>query len=216
MKSVNIIGSFPEKLIKKNSSLFLSIFFVFTVVLIISTSGCDSEGNDKAVPVKKLIESIDGETVVPRDANTLYVGPFDYKAGTGEISRMLYEKLNELLKIDGRLAVVDKDDNPDLTLLAKLTDFQVQGIDYNDVGKPQKQRMRILISLKMINNKKGKLIFYEDDIQSFREFSEVVPPVERGPEVRKIVIENMAQRIYQKIITGWYTEYLTPLEKGKR
>lgn len=177
-------------------------------------SGCASSQDEEGVNIRQVINKIDGDTVIPRDANKIYINHFSNKKFP-EISKKLVVNIKELLSMDGRLAVVDEREIADVELEGKIIDYQLQNITFGKVGNAEKKRMRIVASMGLINRRKKQLILYENGIQAFKEFSEVVPPIESEEKIKIIVIEMLARRISSKTITGWYSKYLTPIEKKR-
>ena len=76
--------------------------------------------------------------------------------------------------------------------------------------------MRIITTVQLIDTKRKGTIFFEKGIQSFKIFSDVIPPIETEEYILKIIIDDLAKRIFSKTITGWYTDRMTDIEKGKK
>ena len=200
----------------------LNYFILLLCLLIcIPAIGCSSDrqkdDNPATDAVKKVIKSMDGEPVVPREANRLYITFFQKNAAWSDITGRLVLKIREVITSDGRLAVVSDASSADLNLECVLTGYQIQNLDFDPGGRPIKKRMRITADVRMRDIAKKKLIFHEREIQSFVEFSDVKAPVSLEPQVREEVLENLAKRISSKTITGWYTKFMTPEEmRGKK
>jgi len=217
MKSINIIDHMFKKLIKKFSGgifLFVSVILFITIIFICSNCATGDKGDN--VSLSRILNKISGEPVVPREANKIFIPLFENKTRRAEIAEKLFNRINERIGMDGRLAVVSDEKIADLKLEGVITDFTVQNLEYGTVGKPVKQRMRILASVRCTDLMKKSLIFYENDIQAFKAFSQVIHPIESEELVLYDVISYLADRIAQKTVTGWYTNLLTPVEKGKR
>ena len=94
--------------------------------------------------------------------------------------------------------------------------YNIQALEYGNLGTPVKKRMRIITTVQLIDTKRKGTIFYEKGIQSFKIFSDVIPPIETEEYILKIIIDDLAKRIFSKTITGWYTDRMTDIEKGKK
>lgn len=164
----------------------------------------------------RLADKINGEPVVPRNANSIFIGEFDDLSGRPDIARRLFIKVKELINRDGRLAVVTGAGAGDLLLSASVTGFQIQAVEFGEQGVPVKKRMRLTASVKLLDTPRGKLIFRDSAVQSFLEYSETVPPLMSEYQAMDALIDSMAERIRAQTITGWYTEYMTPVEKGRK
>lgn len=181
----------------------------YSIIILICTSfACKSGVND-------FVKRLDGGPVVPRNAERLLITDFRVKAGNQQIPLSLVQKIKEFINLDGRLTVVEKG-TYDLLLKGEITGFFIQNTQYGEMGRPIKKRMRLTVSVILINQKRNKMIFYERDIQAFKSYSDVVPPIEQYDFVLDDVIEQMAKRISSKILSGWYTKHLSKIEKGKR
>ena len=200
--------------LRLNLCFYMIIVVFFPIFLTLIPMGCASSMKQEGGDVKNIINKIDGETVVPRDANKIYINPF-LSLKFPEISKKLVVNIKELLSIDGRLAIVDTREMADIELNGKIIEYQLQKIIFGKVGNAEKKRLRIVASIRLINLKKNQLILYENGIQAFKEFSEVLPPIQNEEYVKINVIKMLARRISSKTITGWYSKYLTPIEKKR-
>ncbi len=118
--------------------------------------------------------------------------------------------------MDGRLAVVSSPLETDLVLSGKVLSFTLQNLEYNEIGQPVKKRMRITASVKLLDRINMRTVFRDSDVQSFRTYSDILPPVENEFQVLNRVIDELAERIVSQTLTGWYTDKMTNIEKGKR
>ncbi|MFH0975742.1 MAG: LptE family protein [Spirochaetota bacterium] len=195
-----------------NKKILITAAFSFIVFL----SGCVSDENRKDHSVKDVLKNFKGEPVVPRQANKISVPVFNNLTGLSSISEELTVKLREQIRLDGRLAVVSENENADLILSGIIKEYQVQGLEYNGFDKPVKKRLRITASVKLFDMNNKNEIFYEKEIQAFKEFSEIKPPISSETLTLEKVLDDLAGRIAFKTINGWYTELMTPAEKGKK
>ncbi|MFC1670110.1 LPS assembly lipoprotein LptE [Spirochaetota bacterium] len=185
-------------------------------IFIIIVSACSAPESKDNSKILKVIKSIDGELVVPRTANKIRILPFGSSNKGKEISEKLLISIRKKINLDGRLSVVGNRDRADLKLDGRVRGFQIQPLEYGEYNRPVKQRMRIVVSVRLINLKGGKVIFHDRQIQSFKTFSDIVPPIKTEAEVLESVIEDLAERISRKAVTGWYTDKMTKSERGKK
>ena len=180
-------------------------------LLCIAVGGCASGRSS----LPKLIDDINGEPVVPRAANRILVPDFRSSIGMSTVAERLTLLVRERISMDGRLAVVKDGEKADLLLEGLVRDYEIQPMEIDRTGRPEKKRMRITASARLVDTAKGRVIFHDREIQAFEIFSDLLPPVRHESLVRESVIQNLARRIALKVITGWYTELMSEVEKGK-
>jgi len=181
-----------------------------------AVSGCATAGQGGDTVVHRILKDVNGEPVVPREANRIFIVPPGRSMENPEIAEKLFIRIRRNISMDGRLALVSERGGADLALEWCIRDFSRHNLVYGDMGRPVKKRIRVVAGLRMYDLKKGVLIFDEPDIQSFREYSDIIPPVETESAVIEYIIDNLANRITAKAITGWYTEFMTPAERGRK
>ncbi len=185
--------------------------FVETIMAFFAIACATPDGGGT---VSRIAGAINGEPVVPRHANSIVIGDFDDATARKDIAGKTAMKVRELVNRDGRLAVVPA--GGDLELFVALTSFQVQVLEFGPRGIPVKKRMRLTGSLKLLDAARNTIIFRNNAVQSFIEYSEITPPVTPEYLALDLLVERMAERIKAQTITGWYTEYMTKVEKGNR
>jgi hypothetical protein len=207
--------------IKRKPKLFSILVIVFLTALSFET-GCvswstkDIQAEKKESMLGKVFKSIDGEPVVPREANRIIVTDFWDNTHNPDICEKLSLRIRELINIDGRLAVVSSENDADLRLNGKVILYQIQPLKYNLMGLQIKKRMKIVAVVSLRDNLRKKDIFYDMPVQAFEEYSEIDPPITSEESMRLIVIENLSKRIALQTVTGWYTQLMTPEEKGRK
>jgi hypothetical protein len=190
---------------------------VFLAALFLgSCPGCGTGIGKEEVPIKSVLESMNGQPVVPREANRIWIPPFAGGAGTGMLGQRLALRLREYIAMDGRLAVVNEGKHADLVLNGTVLLYQVQPLAYDDLGVPVKKRIRMVASCRLLDIPREKVIFNEAEIQAFEIFSDTVPPLVTEESARERIMESLARRIALQTVSGWYTELMTPVEKVKR
>jgi hypothetical protein len=194
---------------KKTLLLILSIF-LFT-----GTVCADSQEKDQ-YRVKEILKSSTGEPVIPRGAHMIYIQNFLNKSGREQIENRLVRRIEKLISMDGRLAVVDSHSKTDLILSGMVLSFAIQNLEFNKIGQPVKKRMRIAASINLVDKINMRTVFRKSAIESFTTYSDILPPVEKEFQVVNRVIDELAERIVSKTLTGWYTDKMTDVEKGKR
>jgi hypothetical protein len=165
---------------------------------------------------ESLLDQLSGETVVPREANTIYLVPFKNATRYSALPDRINSKLGNLIVSDGRLAIHKEMDAADTVLEGKIKSLQTQPLTFNSFGREDKKRLRILVSVRLTDNKKQRVIFDDPEIQAFIEFSETTPPITSEIQATENLIDSLSKRIFSKIISGWYTNEMTNIEKGKK
>ena len=199
-------------IIHSNSVVRIIHSLVFGIILI---NSCSLVNNRESFQVKNVLSNIDGEPVIPREANKISIPFFYNHTEKPSISEKLTLKVRRFINIDGRLAVVSDTSNADLRLLGMIVKYKIQPVQYGAFGEPIRKRLRILTSVRLYDIKREAEIFFENEIQSFEIFSDALTPITSEIHVQDRVLENLARRISVKVIDGWYTKLLTPIEKGK-
>ncbi len=211
---------------KKQLSLYLPAAFIYScyktlnksihiLLIFLITLGCSVDRKKDGSTVKKVLNNINGEPVVPRDANRIIIPFFHNYTKEPSISEKLTLRLRKLISMDGRLAVVSKNDKADLRLAGMVVRYQIQPVQYGNFHEPIRKRLRIVASVRLLDMNKKREIFYGGEIQAFEVYSEVIPPITSEIQIQDMVLENLARRISNKVINGWYTDLMTPIEKGK-
>ena len=192
---------------------FLMIFCVAAWALICA---CITMPENNGSAVKDVLGKINGEPVIPRRANKIYIQDFSDFAGDLSVAQKTTIRVRDFIIQDGRLSVVSLIDNADVALFGKIVQYELQPIEYGEYRQPVKKRVRIIATVKLYSRLSGSVIFDESPVQSFETFSDTVPPIVSEYQVKERVIEALAQRIVKKTLSGWYTELMTPVEKGFR
>jgi hypothetical protein len=185
------------------------------VSLLVAASGCVSDVREDGGTVRKIIDDFEGEPVVPRSANRLFIVPPANTTGREDLSLRLMSRLREHISLDGRLGVESDESNIDLRLEIRIAKFFIEKLAYDEIGRAVKKRMWITADVRLMNLHRKKVIFYENDIQAFRVFSELMQPIETEDRCMENVLDDLAKRITSKTVTGWYTDQMTIIEKGK-
>jgi hypothetical protein len=181
-----------------------------------AAGGCATgSGGGEDNTVRKIINGFDGEPVGPRSANRLFIAQPVDSTGSPDLAGKLLIKVREYVSLDGRLGVDSDDLASDLRLEIRISKYMVERVAYDEIGRAVKKRLWITADAKLLNLKKKKVIFFEPDVQSFREFSDLAMPVEPESRVREYVLDDLAKRISSKTVSGWYTELLTDIEQRK-
>jgi hypothetical protein len=188
---------------------------ILVILLIFFSAGCATVLPEDDNTVRKIINGFEGEPVVPRNANRLYVLPPVNSTGRDEMAPLLLYKVREYISLDGRLGVETDDKNGDLRLEIQITKFVIEPMKYDEIGRAVKKRMWVTADVRLFDIKRKKMIFFEADIQSFTLYSELLPPVSTESRAMDAVLDDLAKRITSKTVTGWYTDRMTIIEKRK-
>ena len=199
---------------KNNGNVPLNVLLL--IILFFGVSCSIMETGRKEGAVGKIVSEMNGEPVVPRDVNRIAIPVFQNLTGVEGIQDYLTKRIRERISIDGRLAVVEKDQQPQLFLAGRVTDYQVQNIKYDEFGRPVKKRLRVVARVSLSQTISGKIIFRNQPVQAFKEFSDVRPPITSELEVRRAVLNQLAERVKVQAIRGWYTELQTSIERGRK
>lgn len=207
----NLMPGGPDMLSRVRS---IPVRWVVLFVLAVAVS-CGSVIETEKGSVKSVMNSMDGEPVVPRKANRIFVPDFSNRSGRESIQTLLTLKLRKFIYSGGRLALVESRENADLLLQGEVTSFTIEPVQYSVIGVPVKKRMRMAAKVTLTDASRGKVIFLGKSVQAFEEYSDNVPPVVTEESAKEKIIDALAQRITAQVESGWYTELMTPEERGK-
>ncbi len=189
---------------------YIHVLFVSYLIVLCACSFHQSPRNSSA---KEILQQINGEPIVPRNAVTINVKEFDDLTAKFHYTNKLALKVREYITLDGRLSIVEE--NSDLTLSGSVINFQIQPLSFTTQGIPLKKRILIITEATLIDEKNKKIIFQNQPIQSFIEYSEQISPIMSEIEAVDHTIVKLAERIQAQTIHGWHTNLMTPVEKGK-
>ncbi|MBN1495599.1 MAG: hypothetical protein JXA07_02445 [Spirochaetes bacterium] len=191
------------------------ILIIAMAATLAAASGCLSDIRDEGTTVGKIVERFEGEPVVPRSANRLHIVPPVNASGNDMLAPILFDRLREAISMDGRLGVETDSSRADLRLETRITRYQIQRMKYDEIGRAVVKRMWITADARCTDIRRDRMLFHEADIQSFREYSEFIAPIESEARVMEYVLSDLAKRIALKTVTGWYTERMTDIERRK-
>ncbi len=188
---------------------------VTVIFLSLAIISCASGEKDSS-PLKDMFGKLNGTPVIPREANKIVIASFSNITSVQGMESRLSALLKKHISLDGRLAPVSQKENPDILLKGSIYSYSVQATAHAKNGAVIEKRIIIKSSIALYDLKKKNLIFHDPFIQSFRKFSDRIPPISTESACREYVLDNLALRIASKTVSGWYTKHLTPIEKGKK
>jgi len=193
-----------QKFIMKN------ILFILMVlpVLLISCSSLQEAPSQ----IANVIEKSSGETIIPRNANSLFIYPVKNKTSRQDIEDKMMRGIKNKISLEGRVALVVDIRSAELSLECIINNYIIEAIEFRDIGRPVRMRLKIFISAKLYDRKRDKVIFFDPEMQSYKIFSDVLTPVETEEQALDFVIDNLTNRIMEKTRTGWDTKYKFPEE----
>jgi len=184
---------------------------IILFALFVLSAGCAGPGPEGV----SLRQVFPGEPVVPREANRLSLPDPVNKTASPLLGEKLRLRVITLTSNDRRLAVVNPGEKADIELVITILNIQIQPMSVDPLGQVLKKRLRITASIELRNLQTGNLILEDREIQAFREYSDLVHPIENDDQAREATIDLLALRIVAKVQRGWYTEYLTPEKRRK-
>lgn len=186
------------------------------MILLALAQSCSTTGENEKSSVSDILNNIHGEPVVPREANKIYIEQPVENSRFSEIAEKVFILLREKLNMSGRLTVVPEKAGADLMLHYSIGQYQVQAVKFGDMRRAVQKRMRITAGMKLVDVRRDRIILIDREIQAFRDFSDIIPPIESEYQVLNEVLGNLSNRIFEKTLTGWYTGYMSKIEKGKK
>lgn len=186
-------------------------FFIFAGLACLST-GVDRKEND----VTNIINNFNGEEVIPRDANKIYCATMCFSPADQEILQQLNYRIKEKIRNGGRLVISEDKLNADLMLKVILIKSEILILQQEPDGTPINKKIIMKSQVSLINLAKNNEIIFKDSIvDSYLIFSDTRSPVVTEESARRKCLEELAERIFLKMSTGWYSNRMTPEEGGK-
>lgn len=185
------------------------------LLLISAVAGCAAEIRDDETMAGKIISGFEGEPVVPRTANRLFVMAPVNGTGVDVLTSRLLNRVKAAVSLDGRLGIEPDEARSDLRLEVLITNYMIQNVSFDAIGRAVRKRIWMTADVRLVNLKRKRAIFFEPAIQAFRVYSDLEQPVATEAQVSEYVLDELSRRITSKTVTGWYTGQMTEIEKGK-
>ncbi len=157
-----------------------------------------------------------GGDIVPAGAKKIFLHNFTSSETIKFNMSELMIRLKKSLNRDGRLTVTENKDEAEMILTGEITGYTIQPLKFNPQGKAELKRMRITLSLNLHNSISGEDVFRRRVVEALHEYSDIKPPIETELRAGLNLIDKITPRIAAQLFTGWYTEELTPHERGKK
>ncbi|MCB9800303.1 MAG: LptE family protein [Candidatus Omnitrophica bacterium] len=149
------------------------------------------------------------KSMLPDDIKTIYVETVENKIPPSEI--IAYQVGLEMditnavirrLHRDGNLKVVSQD-SADVLLRTKLTGYEQEGVRFSRLETVQEFRVFIVVSMELINNKTGEVIWAEPNFSGDSEyFVSHVRSINREDASAK-AIDRLAVNMVDRIVEDW-------------
>ncbi len=190
-----------------------TLFILFITVFIY---GCQESLHRSADEKPEFLRQIRSEPVIPRHANTLFIAPVTAPEKHGDAAETLKELLIRELTSQGRLSIInDKKYDTDLQTVIRIYTWQLQVLSFTSTGTPERKRLLVKAICSLYEKNKKSPVFYHVPVQAFIEYSSSTAPVITDSEAENMVLQDLALRIASQIHSGWYTDRMTNIEKGK-
>lgn len=184
--------------------------FCIIILLMLSCSSLQETPSQ----IADVIDKSTGETVIPRNSNSLYIYPLKNRTNRQDIEDKIMRGIRNKIALEGRVALVSDLKSAELSLECIINNYIIEAVEYRDIGRPVRMRLKIFISAKLFDIKRNKVIFFEPEMQSYKLFSDVLPPIETEEQALDFVVNNLTNRIMEKTSTGWDTKYKFPEESN--
>lgn len=191
----------------------------YTLCIIYMTAllcGCYGSPRHATDEKPEFLRQIRSEPVIPRHANTLFIAPVTAPEKHGDAAETLKELLIRELTSQGRLSIInDKKYGTDLQTVIRIYTWQLQVLSFTSTGTPERKRLLVKALCSLYEKNKKSPVFYHVPVQAFIEYSSSTAPVITDSEAENMVLQDLALRIASQIHSGWYTDRMTNIEKGK-
>lgn len=170
--------------------------FLFLVLSVISLSGCGYTTG----------------SLLPPQFHTLYVEPFANKVEfVSENVRTLYVPLLETkvrnaiidrFQLDGHLRLSDSNKS-DLILKGTLVGFERDDLRTDQNQNVQEYRLRIIVSLTMIDNTTGQVYWQEPSFVGESTYFTSGPQAKSETEALNDTMTDLSRRVVERTIENW-------------
>lgn len=184
------------------------------LTLFIALTACSA--NISGAKIGKSAIDSSGGPIIPSSANTIALHKIENLSADPAIPVYLMPRIKEALIKEGRLSPVELDENPDLTLNIIITDFSKIIIKFDGQRSPVQTRIAVTLYLTMKQTKTERTIFSRVKVSAYKDFSEITMPVLSGDAALQALLIELAERVAAAVSSGWYTDLMKPLEKGKK
>jgi hypothetical protein len=185
----------------------------FILIMILTMLSCSSL-QETPSQIANVIDKSTGETVIPRNSNSLYIYPIKNKTNRQDIEDKMMMGIRNKISLEGRVALVSDLKSAELSLECIVNNYIIEFIEYRDIGRPVRMRLKIFISIRLYDLKREKVILFDPEMQSYKIYSDVLSPIETEEQALEFVLNNLTDRIMEKVRTGWDTKYMFPGEKN--
>lgn len=151
-------------------------------------------------------------SILPSNYKTLFVEPFSNKIGfVNENSRAQYIPLLETkirtaiidrFQLDGHLRLNDSNQS-DLILKGALTSYEKDDLRSDDNQNIQEYRLRIVVSLTMIDNTTGQVFWSEPSFVGESTYFTTGARAKSETEALNDTLTDLARRAVERTIENW-------------
>ena len=151
-------------------------------------------------------------SLLPSNYRTLHVEPFANKVEfVNENSRNLYVPLMEVkvrtavidrFQLDGHLRLSDSDKS-DLTLKGNLIAFQRDDLRTDQNQNVQEYRLRIMVSLTMVDNTTGQVLWKESSFAGESTYFTSGPQAKSETAALNDTLTDLSRRVVERPIENW-------------
>lgn len=155
-------------------------------------------------------------TLLPADQRTIHIDNFENRINTAQVvsDRREYYGYRPNLEtdirravvsrfiFDGNLQIVDKKE-ADLVLEGALTDYMQLPLRYDDDDNIEKLRIRIIMDLRLIDNRSGKTLWRESRFMGREDYTLVGINAQTKHQAVEQAVKDLSQRIVERTVEAW-------------
>lgn len=153
--------------------------------------------------------TINKDVNLPHDVKHIYIPVFKAEISITDpnIHQLLTEEIITQFNLDGSLFIAASAAKADAILEGKIKNYIHEALDYDENNLPILYRLNLEVEIVFIDNKTGDKMWSEneDNLFAITTYSDRVPPIETEYLAQKRVIEELAQKIVNRTVSGWST-----------
>jgi hypothetical protein len=150
--------------------------------------------------------------LLPEHIKKIYVKPFENNTNQFGIELKLTNQVIDEVIDDGRLSLVNKEEDADGVLTAKIKRYILQPLTYDVNNVPEQYKMWIIVSVSLVDKDNDVTLWTEPNIEGIQIYRDINrrPSGEDSAgdgiseeEAREIVWTKMSRNIVKRVIKGF-------------
>ncbi|MGA2090812.1 MAG: LptE family protein [Endomicrobiales bacterium] len=142
--------------------------------------------------------------ILPSNVRKIYIRPFiNNTTQYGLEEKLTLQVIDEFIR-DGRLAVVNKEDQANGVLVGEISKYILQPLTYDANNVAQQYKMWILINVSLIDNDHNVTLWTEPNMEGIEIYTDITRPGGRAEvDVQADIWDTLSRAIVKRTIAGF-------------